>query len=181
MLDHELGIVQLAYPVYKIGEDGHQVPAELTLRCAFQARAAGDTGLAPGLLYEQYAVSTLPVPHENASGVARVDDPDMWRCVIQEYADGDPTSVTDNLPELQGQGQALADAYAHHYRDLPQLSMQWNGIVPFHLDGNIHFLRWQLGGGQFLTWGGKNMHYRYMAPSLAEQRANHALERSHRL
>lgn len=173
VIDYEKGIVQLPYGVYWVSDEGHQTPAMLFLTAAFNARINPTDGWIHH--EEKYTMPTSPA----AEGITvQVEQPDVFRFLVQEYDGTDATSVATNKDLLATQGQFLAKSYARHFEAIPQLSVQWNGIHPYPITGNIHMIRWHVGGGPPTTWGGKNVEYRYMSPSYSERKLRHETSRS---
>lgn len=175
-LDLEQGIVKFPYPVFKVSDVGHHDPAELYLTCAFNARKNPTSGLWGRNV--EYVMASSPGAEGN---IVQVEEPDVFHYVIQEYTDDSPTKVVENLNLINEQGDMLARSYAKHWEAIPQMSVQWNGIIPYPVTGNIHQMRWRIGGGAPVTWGGKNVEYRYMSPSVNERRLRHEAARSHHL
>ncbi|NLX55075.1 MAG: hypothetical protein GXY58_08175 [Planctomycetaceae bacterium] len=165
VLDHEHGIVKFPYPVYNLTAAGWRAAPELYLTCAFQARSdpmAGWWG------YEYpYALDLGPVA---GYGHVQVEQPDSFQAIVQHYEETQPTDITENTGHIAEQGAMLARSFAKHYEAVPQMSMQWNGIIPYAVCGNVHAMRWKCGGGPAMTWGGRNLSYNTQTPSYAERR-----------
>lgn len=173
VLDYQHGIVKLPYPAVYVEESGHQTEADLYLTCAFNARK---DATAPH--WEHEFAHPLPDRQDTGYGCAQVEQADMFRYVVQEYTEADPAGVDDNIGFVDEQGGFLARSHACHYQAVPQMSMQWNGIIPYPVWGNVHHMRWRVGGGPGWTWGGKNLEYRYMAPAYSESKRRHEVSRS---
>jgi hypothetical protein len=172
-LDCERGIVKFPYPVYYVDPDGHQSEADLYLTCSFCVRELPTDG------FIEHEVSYYLASQPNTGyGYDQVEQADVYRCVIQEYEDEEATSVIDNQQLLDEQGLLLARSYAKHHEAVPQAAMQWNGIVVYPINGNVHQMRWRLGGGPAITWGGKNVAYNYMSPSYQETKLRREVSRS---
>lgn len=176
VLDYEHGIVKFPYPVYKVTSAGARTIPELYLNCAFEARS-DPMGGKWGYEYAYAIGQQLSV----GAGYVQVDQADAFQYVVQNYADEEPTDITENTTVVEEQGGFLARSFALHYEAVPQMSMQWNGIIPYPVCGNVHTMRWQVGGGPAMTWGGKNLDYRHMAPSYPERKLRHETRRALRL
>jgi hypothetical protein len=178
-LDVTRGIVKLPYCVYKVipdGEtdEGHQEPAELFLCCAFNAR---EEPMAGWWHYEGEYELDEDDEVVTGYGIVQVEEPCSFRCIIQTYNEDVASTVTDNEADCEEMAEALAESYAQHFKSVPQMSMQWNGIYAIGVDGNVHVMRWTVGGGPGITWGGKNLEYRYMSPSYSERKLRHEAAR----
>lgn len=173
VIDYQHGIVKLPYPVVYLEEDGSQTEADLYLTCAFQAREEPTAGF----WEHEYAYELQPGATAGY-GCVQVEQPDMFRYVVQEYNEADPSTVSDNIADMDAHGEKLAKSYARHWLAVPQMSMQWNGIVVYPVGGNVHQMRWTVGGGPAMTWGGKNLEYRAMSPSYSERKLRHEAARS---
>ena len=102
----------------------------------------------------------------------------MFRCLIQHYSDLSKTTLSDNRNDVNDQARMLAESNAKIYTALPTMSMQWNGLYPIDLDGNVHMLRWLVGGKAATTWGGKNLEYHYQTMSRSEKRLRYESARA---
>jgi len=173
-VDYEQGIVKLPYPVYKVKDDGHQEPAELFLTCSFCARKGPTEGWWNKDVEWEIANSL-----GKEGDVVQVEQADVFHFVVQEYNQDAPSTVTDNKSVIDAMGESLAKSYAKHWENIPKMSMEWNGIITYPVTGNLHMMRWRVGGGPPVTWGGKNVEYRYMSPSYRERKLR--LEVSRRL
>lgn len=175
-IDYAQGIVKFPYPVVKLLSGGHQDPAELYLTCAFNARIRPTaTWTHRKFLWNMPTVPTTGV------WAAQVDDPDVFGYAIQNYKEDKPSGTVNNFALVDAQGAALAGSHACHFTNIPKMSMQWNGIIPYPVTGNVHVMRWKLGGGEPTTWGGKNIEYRYLAPSYQERKIRHEASRMLRI
>lgn len=172
-LDTERGIVKLPYAVFRVLETGHQDPAELFLTAAFYARK--------GPTYSRWLHEYSHEINKQSStgfGDAQVEQLDMFRCLIQHYSDLSKTTLDDNRNDVNEQARMLAESHAKIYTALPTMSMQWNGLYPIDLDGNVHMLRWLVGGKAATTWGGKNLEYHYQTMSRSEKRLRYESARA---
>jgi hypothetical protein len=169
-LDTERGIVKFPYPMFWVYPDeaedaGHQGPADLYLTAAFHARKDPISSR----WHDDYK-HEIDSQAEGRYGDAHVEHLDVFRCLIQRFNDLTKSDLIDSKEDTDAQARALAEAHALIYSAIPTMSMQWNGIYPIDLDGNVHMLRWMVGGKEGTTWGGKNLEYHYQTMSRSERR-----------
>jgi hypothetical protein len=171
-LDRERGIVKFDEYMYQVATDGHADEAELYLECSYCARA----NVYSSPWHYHYDVPT-GTGHTEYSGVAITPRKDLFKWVVQSYSGSGYAGVYSNVPTLDTLGQSVADSFANTFRGVPQHDQQWVGIVPYSVNGNVHQMRWVVGGGPAMTYGSMNSEVPHFGPTNRERRIREEVDR----
>lgn len=173
-LDLDRGIVKFDQYVYLPITDGEQQEAELYLECAYHARR--DRISADYFCLVDVATG---VEQDLAAGVVQIERPDIWLYRVQRYFYGSkvPSGVEDNEQWVSSGCVQQGQSYAQHYTNVPRGNMQWTGVLPYGVRGNMHQVRWRIGDGPAMTYGSVNTENPALGPVVFERRLREEGER----
>lgn len=173
-LDLENGIAKFYQPMFKVDSDGHQTPATLYLECSYQARAN------PSSTDWYWLTQTKTgVPSTIDGGIAEVERPDLWLYWVVRYATNTRSAIglATNYHDIMEIGRQQGESYRYHFTNYPRSCMQWAGIIPVPIQGNVHQVRWVVGDGPAMTYASRSCEIHTWGPSRYERQLREEAER----
>lgn len=138
---YDLGIVVTETPVFKFTSGKVEAPA-LYLTCAHHVRDPQTDGL---VLYSRQRSL-------GGGSTTVTEQPPLLRSIIRLYSKTSPSSVQDNLADVNAEADAYLDAMqVQHAPTDPPGAMQYRGFVFPSLDGAIAQVKHVFGGGGAYT------------------------------